>query len=301
MLNVEVIPYGGWERCLRIRNRRIEAVITSEVGPRVIRFGFIGGLNEFVEYPEQMGLSGGEAYRSYGGHRLWVAPEDRIRTYAPDNGAVEWRVEGEALRVTAPTERMTGLRKEIEFWIDPEIDTMHLIHRIRNCGSTSVEIAAWALSVMAPGGKVLIPQEPFIPHPDALLPSRPIVLWSYTDMTDPRWIWGKELIQLSQDPASARPQKIGLLNKRGWLAYANGERLFLKTHATKVDAAYPDYGSSAEVFTNARMLELETLSPLTLLVPGAVLEHEEHWFLYGGVRLGGDEAAVMRSLSAIRS
>ena len=300
MLNVEVIPYGGWQRCLRIRNRRIEAVITAEVGPRVIRFGFIGGPNEFVEYPDQMGLTGGDAYRSYGGHRLWVAPEDRNRTYAPDNAPVEWRVEGETLRVTAPVERSTGVQKEIQFWIDPEIDTMHLVHRITNCSGAPAALSAWALSVMAPGGRAIVPQEPFIPHPEALLPSRPLVLWSYTDMSDPRWVWGKELIQLFQDSSAVSPQKIGMLNKAGWLAYANGERLFLKTHTTKTGSAYPDHGSSAEVFTNTRMLELETLSPVTVLAPGAVLEHEEHWFLYDGVRLEREEAAILRSLSVIR-
>ncbi len=39
-------------------------------------------------------------------------------------------------------------------------------------------------------------------------------------------------------------------------------------------------GSTAEVFTNADILELETLGPLTKLEPGAVVEHVEDWFLF---------------------
>jgi hypothetical protein len=299
MIAVEVIRYGGWERCLRIRNREVEAVITAEVGPRVIRFGFIGGPNEFVEYPEQMGLTGGNEYRSYGGHRLWIAPEDRLRTYYPDNQPVEWRVEGEALRVVAPVEPTTGLQKELEFWIDGALNTVHVVHRVTNRSAAPQSVSAWALSVMAPGGKALIPQEPHVPHPEAVLPVRPLVLWSYTDMTDPRWTWGRELIQLAQDPAAATPQKFGILNKRGWMAYANGDRLFIKTDIHVAGAAYPDYGCNAEFFTNSRMLELETLSPLTTLVPEATLQHEEHWFLYRGVRLGGTEAEILRSLKQI--
>lgn len=295
MIDVERTAYGGWKECLRIRNRQIEAVITAEVGPRVIRFGFINGPNEFVEYPDQMGRTGGAEYRSYGGHRLWVAPEDRSRTYVPDNRPVEWKVSGEALRVSAPVEEGTGLRKEMEFWLDGALNTLHLVHRIWNRSDAPVTLSAWAISVMAPGGRALLPQEPKIPHPEALLPARPLVLWSYTDMADPRWTWGTELIQLAQDPA-AGPQKIGMLNKRGWLAYTNGDRLFVKTHITRDGADYPDFGCSAECFTNARMLELETLSPLTTIGAGEALTHEEHWYLYRGTRLGSRESEILAAM-----
>ncbi len=298
-MRVELIPYGGWKEALRIHNDEVEAVITSEVGPRVIRFGFIGGPNEFAEVAAHAGLTGGTEFRSYGGHRLWIAPEDRVRTYVPDNRPVTYQVAGEALRVTAPVEDSTGLQKEIELWIDASINTLHLVHRITNRSTKEQRLAAWALSVMAPGGTALIPQEPRIPHPEALLPARPMALWSYTDMTDPRWTWGRELIQLRQDPAAATPQKIGIQNHRGWMAYANGDRVFVKTNIFIPGAEYPDFGCNAEFFTNDRMLELETLSPLVDLPPGGVLQHEEHWYLYRGLHLGGSEKEIVQALRQV--
>ena len=39
---MEVMSYGGWEKCIRMQNGEIELVITQEVGPRVIRTVFIG-------------------------------------------------------------------------------------------------------------------------------------------------------------------------------------------------------------------------------------------------------------------
>jgi hypothetical protein len=39
------------------------------------------------------------------------------------------------------------------------------------------------------------------------------------------------------------------------------------------------------MFTNADMLELETLGPLTKLAPGASVEHVERWTLYSGAQL----------------
>ena len=37
--------YGGWKRCLKLSNGKIEMVITTDVGPRVVRYGFEGKEN----------------------------------------------------------------------------------------------------------------------------------------------------------------------------------------------------------------------------------------------------------------
>ena len=49
--------------------------------------------------------------------------------------------------------------------------------------------------------------------------------------------------------------------------------------------AHPDLGCSFETFTNADMLELETLGPMTRLAPGESVTHTERWSLHGGVRM----------------
>jgi len=53
-----------------------------------------------------------------------------------------------------------------------------------------------------------------------------------------------------------------------------------------------DFNSSLEVFSNARMLELETLAPLAVLQPGATVEHEERWELHRQPGLQFSEADV---------
>jgi hypothetical protein len=75
---------------------------------------------------------------------------------------------------------------------------------------------------------------------------------------------------------------LGLLLSEGWLAYARRGDLFIKRAASDANATYPDRGSSAEVFTNHEMLELETLGPMELLEPGSVVEHSEIWELHRG-------------------
>ena len=57
-------------------------------GPRVMRYGFAGGQNFFKEFAGQMGKTGEAEWQPRGGHRVWIAPEDPVKSYAPDNDAV---------------------------------------------------------------------------------------------------------------------------------------------------------------------------------------------------------------------
>ncbi|HEX9615095.1 MAG TPA: hypothetical protein VGA55_06295, partial [Bacteroidota bacterium] len=197
MIRSDIIHYGGWEQCLRICNDELELVITLDVGPRIIRCAPGGGENLFVEYADQTGKTGDSIYHSYGGHRLWIAPEEKPKTYFPDNHPVEWSRDGEWFHFRPPTES-SGFRKEINVWLDPDRARVRVLHRITNVSPSAQTASVWALSVMAAGGTAILPHEPYQPHPDRLLPVRPLVFWSYTDMTDTRWTWGKRFLRLQQ-------------------------------------------------------------------------------------------------------
>ena len=84
-VKVEKTEYKGWKNCYRVTNGEIEAVVTADVGPRVIRFGFVGGQNLFKEFADQIGKSGEKDFQLRGGSRVWKAPEDPVATWAPDN------------------------------------------------------------------------------------------------------------------------------------------------------------------------------------------------------------------------
>ena len=42
-VKVEKTAYAGWPNCYRITNGEVELIVTTDVGPRVIRYGFVGG------------------------------------------------------------------------------------------------------------------------------------------------------------------------------------------------------------------------------------------------------------------
>ena len=92
----------------------------------------------------------------------------------------------------------------------------------------------------------------------------------------PRFLAGEEAIEIVTQPI-ARPFKLGYLNHAGWLAYRYGGVTFTKRWTPRPAQRHVDFGCNAEVYTNDRHLELETLGPLVRLSPGESVEHVEAW------------------------
>ena len=291
----EKVSYGGWDNCLKQGSDNVELIVTLNVGPRIIRFGIPGGQNLFKEFEDQMGMTSGDEWMSFGGHRLWHAPEVYPRTYAPDFDPVEYVWQNDILKLIQKTEPGTGIQKEIEIRV--EGNSVLLTHRLINRNVWAVEIAPWCLSVMAPGGRAIIPQEEFRPHPDVLKPARPLVLWHFTRMNDPRFTWGDRLIQLREDNQINCKQKVGMLNTQGWAAYALGRDLFIKSISYINNKKYADMGCNCEFFTMPGFLEMETLGPLTKIEPDESIEHLERWWLIPDVELPKDEGPLIEAIN----
>ena len=261
----EEIEYQSWKTAFRISNGTVQLVVSTEVGPRILFYGFCGGENEFHEIPEHSGKGGDRIFRVYGGHRLWVSPEV-ARTYYPE------------IKLAETESRVT------------------VTHRIRNLGRKATRMAPWALSVMAGGGKAILPLPPHAPvSVERLLPEGVLALWCYTDLADPRWRIGTNYIQLHQERNSAskfKEQMTGIFNPFGWGAYFRNGHLFVKKADVETGEKYPDFGCNFEIYTDAHSLELETLGPLRNLKPGETAEHTEHWWLFKSIEAGEAESWI---------
>ncbi|SDF22096.1 hypothetical protein SAMN04244560_00434 [Thermoanaerobacter thermohydrosulfuricus] len=281
-IKIDKINFLGWENSIKLSNGIIDVVATTDIGPRIVRFGFENDVNEFNLDPKTIGLKGGDEYRYYGGHRLWHSPEDRKRTYIPDNDEVDWDEIENGVRLIQKPEKWVNTQKQIDIILSPDESRVRLVHRITNLGAWPIELSAWTITVLNTEGIEIIPQ----PNKDTdLLPNRQIVLWPYSKMNDKRVYWGEKYIALKQDPNNREPFKLGINNQEGWAAYARGGHLFVKRYYPQQDATYPDFGVSFETYTNDWMLEIETLSPFTKLQPGETVEHVEEWELYNNVNI----------------
>lgn len=280
---IEKTNYGGWPNCYRVTNGEVELIATTDVGPRIIRYGFVGGQNLFVEFDGQIGNSKEMEWQPRGGHRLWAAPEIKPDTYALDNSTVEANVQGDVLSLRQAVEAETGLRKEIriKLSISGEAEITHLITNTR---SAPRELAPWALTMLATGGMAIVEFPPRGTHDKVLLPTNPLTMWAYTDFSDERWKFTKRYLILKQD-VNMGPQKTGLFNEKMIAGYLLGTDLFVKQATAAGKAQYPDYGCSYETFTNQEFLEIETLGPLTQVKQDETASHVERWSLYKDVKL----------------
>jgi hypothetical protein len=77
-VKIEKTNFKGWPNSYRISNGEVEVIITSDIGPRIMRYAFTGGQNVFKEFTETLGKSGEEKWQLRGGHRIWAAPEDAV-------------------------------------------------------------------------------------------------------------------------------------------------------------------------------------------------------------------------------
>ncbi len=288
MTKIEKTNYKGWPNSYLMTNGEVELIVTGDIGPRIIRYGFVGGQNLLKEYTDQIGKAGEKDWQIRGGHRLWVAPEiapPSPLTYALDNSPVAIQVKGGALEATPPFESEAGLQKQIVVTLAETGSGVELLHRITNEGTRPVELAPWALSVMAQGGTGITGLPPRGTHPEMLAPTNPLVIWAFTDLSDSRWRFTKKYIMLRQDPAAVSEQKIGSFHENTFGAYYLNGELFIKRAQADRTKTYPDMGASFETFTNGDMLELETLGPLTKLAPGESVEHVERWSLHKGIKI----------------
>lgn len=283
-VKIEKTGYQGWPNCYRISNGTVELIVTSDVGPRIMRYAFVNGQNPFKEYSDQLGKSGEKEFQFRGGHRLWVAPEHLGTTWALDNGPININVKGGVLEARQPPDS-AGIEKTITVKLAATGSDVEVIHTARNTTPWAVEFAPWTLTMMTPGGRAITGFPPRGKHPEVLLPTNPLVMWAYTNLADPRWGLTRKYLTLRQDPNNPEPQKIGLFNPRTWAGYLLGTDLFLKRTAADPDKKYPDFGCSFETFTNNEMLEMETLGPVTTVGSGAAVTHTERWSLHRDIRI----------------
>ncbi len=285
-VTIKKVAYAGWPNCYRMTNGRVELIVTGDVGPRVIRYGFPRGQNLFAEFTAQLGHSGEAEWQARGGHRIWVGPEAMPMSYAPDNVPVKVSLGADWIELTEPVEKDTGFQKTMRIRLAATGSDVEVSQRIKNTNASARKIASWALTMMAPGGIAVTGFPPRGTHPKMLLPTNPLVMWGYTNFSDPRWKFTEKYLILRQDPKATLPVKVGLWNKDTWEAYLLGTDLFIKsTPALAGPEAYPDMGCSLETFTNADFLEMETLGPLESVAPNQSIGHTERWALYKDVHI----------------
>ncbi len=268
-----------------ISSKSLQIDCLTTAGPRIVGLRYKGSDNLLADVADAAVSTPLGEYRLLGGHRLWHAPESMPRSYIPDEQGMVVTDLPDGLIMEGPVEQGSGISKRIEIHLDADQPRATLTHTLSNHGMWPVELAPWAITMMRLGGVAILPHRSGDVPAASLLPDRHISFWPYTHFDDPRLQLHDDFILVRALP-DRPPFKIGTFNSNGWTAYWHEGVLFRKVYAARPGLPHPDYGCNAEIYCDSRVIELESISPLSALAPGASVSHVESWELYDSLDAG---------------
>ena len=299
-VTIKKIQYKTFGEALEISNGSIEAVVTTDIGPLILRYAFVGGSNIMFNDDDGKRISEhpsfaehyyeGAYWRNYGGNRLWVSPEKMPNTYYPYFNKVDVELLSNGAVFTQEPQTANGVALKTKVVMDEE-GNLTVTHNVKNITTEEKRLSAWSITVLNKGGLEIVPNND---NDTGLLPNRRIVAWPYTNLADDRVYIGKKYITLRQDHNGDGAFKLGLDNRSGTAMYAVDDNVFVVKYEHDENGEYDDFGCSFESYTNEEILELETLSAVHYLAPGETVTHTEHWSLHknSGTPCGKDEQAI---------
>jgi len=222
-----------------------ELGIKIDAGPRIMSLTHRGGKN--LLYEDHTHFKVGD-WQMYGGHRFTIAPESEA-SYYPDNELCEvFKAAGELI-IKAPA-RPDNIRLSIRISEAAE-GGFNVLHVLENTGTENWTGALWAVTCVPRTAEILAscttPDIQYLPGTDE-------TKWHHT---------GKYIM-----PAEGEHRgKVSWLQDKGWLS--SGELVIHKK----------DEGS-LEIFVCKDYAELETVSPLQTIAPGAKAQHLQHWRIF---------------------
>lgn len=277
--NKEYQDYLGF-KCLQITNGTIKCLITVDVGPRIIYYGFDKNIL-FVDKTREIYKDGeffdknykpGERWNIYGGHRLWKSEED-LYTYNCDNYPVKVQHTTAGANFISSIQKCTSLLFELEVNMNKN-GSLKVTHKITNKGTDTKNIAAWGITILTAGGLEILPMSN---EKTGFLPNRTISVWEYTDLSDKRISFTGKYLKVKQRADNKSPLKIGIKNTDGFGFYVVDDLVFIKKTNYEHGKLYPDANCNYETYTSDKIIEMETLSPFKSLEPGSTLTYEENW------------------------
>lgn len=271
--------YHGWPNSVVMSDGFTEVAIVPAIG-RIMQFRFIGEPGPFWENRSldgQVHPSHVTNWMNFGGDKTWPAPEGEwpkpfggwLPPAAFDSMPVEAQLERYQVKLVSPVDPAYGIRVVRRVFLGPSVHQMTISTRYEKVSGEPKQVGVWTITQLSEPAGLFAP----VPGPSMFasgfrsLGKEPPPSLKLVDTARPPL----RLVSLTRDPKAAH--KIGL--ESGSLLWV-GEKQMLKIDLSRLrNAEYPDGGCSAEIYTNPDPLpyiELEMLSPVAMMKPGAVIE-----------------------------
>lgn len=286
-MEIKEIDYENFGHCILISNGIIDAVVTVDFGPRIIRFGFSDMENLFYCDPERNykilpensdgGDDSSQTFYYYGGHRFFLNAGHYAKKVVPDNDAVVYSILPDGVQFLQPKQKATGFQTGFEIIMGEDASDIMVVHTAKNMTKEAQPCGLWPVTMLAGEGTVILPQ-----NTDAGIPFRPnraLVFWPETDIRDERLFCGNRYLTL-QNTNSSDFLKIGCNDVLGWVAFVGPHYTFMKRFIHNAQAVYPDFGSSCEICLQKDFTEIQSLSPMYRAEPGQEIKHVENLSIF---------------------
>lgn len=283
VVNILEINYKHYGKCLKITNGVVEIIITIEYGPRIVKYGYVNGRNQFAEdINNKISTSHGDYY-IIGGHRFWHLPENKDRTYIPDNKKVEYESIFNGVRLIQEIEKWTQVQKIIEIIFESSSSKVNILHKIVSLNAFDINISVSGITAMSKGGIEIIPLEK---RKSGISPNKSFVFWPYSNIKDSRVYFGDRYVAMKVCENISENFKIGFNTNLSYALYYNENELFVKQFKRdKNNSNYPHMGCCYESFIGSNYIEMQTNSPLYTISTNQCVEHLEIWDLHKDVNL----------------
>ena len=277
-MKIEPTSFGPWQQAHRLTHDNVELIVVSEIGPRILSLRVNGGEN--LLFVDEDGLSRGE-WRIYGGHRVWLGPETEA-SYAPDNAACDVSTEGGVLTIAGPEDPLSHLQKHLRIAAAGP-GRFSVTSGLSSNSEMLMPAVVWALTCVRPDARIFFPW-----GQPGNWEMKKICYWKAwggthaSTVTSSQWQPGEDLFVI--DP-TGEEGKCGTSGCEGWLGanFPAAGASFFKRFQYQLGREYVDDGCAIQCYTCANFIEMETLSPQQILLPGERLEHEEIWIAQAGL------------------
>ncbi len=258
-----------------LENKLLRLEYTTSGSQRILRlFHTACPHNLLAETPDFGWDTATGHFHLVGGHRVWPAPQDDA-TAVPETMGMDVQVAADSVELRQQPDPVSHLQRTMRICLEADSARVQIEHEIANHSESAVDLSVWAITQLPHGGRAVIPLAegvlPGKPH----APNRGLHFWPYASMLDPR-------LQLSDRQVIFEPRshdsefKLGLFTPEGWCDYELFDMRLRKTFHSPA-GLYADSGCNVEIYCNNLFFELETLGPLTRLVPGQSASHSETW------------------------
>lgn len=185
-----------------------------------------------------------------------------------DHGPYRAELEPAAITMRSAISPALGVLVEKRFAADAARGAVIFDFAIHNRGEAPLQLAAWQISRVAPGGLSLFPtgggDHPPCPPSNLAVREAMGVTWYAYDAA-----------------AVTDHQKLFADGREGWLAHVDGDAVLVKTFAIVPRAAQAPGEAQIEIYANPSLtyVEIEAQGPYETIAPGAALSWRVVWLV----------------------